>query len=40
MKALIAWFTRRQRCACGKFKLARADRCFDCTNEARDAIMF
>ena len=31
MKTLIAWLTRRQRCACGKFKLARAATCFDCT---------
>jgi hypothetical protein len=31
MKALIAWLTRRQRCACGGFKLPRAETCFDCT---------
>jgi len=31
VKTLIAWLTRRQRCACGKFKLARAATCFDCT---------
>ena len=31
MKTLIAWLTRRQRCHCGKFKLARAATCFDCS---------
>jgi hypothetical protein len=31
MKALIAWLTRNQTCACGGFKLARAATCFDCT---------
>ena len=34
MKRLIAWLTRRQRCTCGNFKLARAATCFDCNNEA------
>jgi hypothetical protein len=31
MKRLVTWLTRYQRCACGKFKLSRADQCFDCT---------
>lgn len=31
MKALIAWLTRNQSCACGGFKLPRAAQCFDCT---------
>jgi hypothetical protein len=31
MKALLAWFTARQTCACGGFKPPRADKCFDCT---------
>lgn len=39
MKTLIAWLTRRQRCACGKFKLARAAACFDCTTRLEDALI-
>lgn len=38
MKTLIAWLTRRQRCTCGKFKLARARLCFDCTTRIDDLI--
>jgi hypothetical protein len=38
MKTLIAWLTRRQRCACGAFKLPRAAACFDCTATLEDGI--
>ena len=31
MKRLLAWLTRNQSCACGAFKLSRAETCFDCT---------
>ena len=39
LKALLARFVD-QTCECGKFKLSRADRCFDCTIERTDDRVF
>ena len=38
MKRLIAWLNRNQTCACGKFKLSRAETCFDCAAPSAEVV--